>query len=75
MLIISSTATALTGADLDEGADAEAVISMFYIGSSSIDDRHSWQLGNLTSGFSSPAVTCVGGNSEGCNEIAHGRNV
>ena len=49
MLIISSTATALSGADLDEGADADAVISMFYIGSSSIDDRHSWQLGNLTS--------------------------
>ena len=49
MLIISSTATALSDADLDEGADAEAIISMFYIGNSSIDDGHSWQLGNLTS--------------------------
>ena len=36
MLIISSTDNALSGADLDEGADAEAVISMFYIGSFSI---------------------------------------
>ena len=40
MLIISTTATALSGADLDEGADAEAVISMFYSGNSSIDERH-----------------------------------
>ena len=49
MFIISSIATALADADLDEGADAEAVISMFYISSSSVDGRHSWQLGNLTS--------------------------
>ena len=47
MFIISSTDNALT--DFDEGVDAEAVISMFCIGRSSIDDRHAWQLGNLTS--------------------------
>ena len=38
MFIIGSTDNELT--DLDEGVDAEAVISMFYSGNSSIDERH-----------------------------------